>query len=126
MSSFLAGMTNQVNLYDLDKETIDKAKEDYRNSLRDNDEEIKALAGMAKTKAIFKKANAFFEKESPELRKFLEEKGYLLPAPPQDVPDSKISISDEIYQQLVNTIKTLKEKLKTLEDIVEKIHPQTN
>ena len=119
-------MTNQVNLYDLDKETIDKAKEDYRNSLRDNDEEIKALAGMAKTKAIFKKANAFFEKESPELRKFLEEKGYLLPAPPQDVPDSKISISDEIYQQLVNTIKTLKEKLKTLEDIVEKIHPQTN
>ncbi|EAY20627.1 hypothetical protein TVAG_163230 [Trichomonas vaginalis G3] len=70
-----------TKLYDPDKETINKAKEEYRNYLRDHDEEIKALYGMAKTKAIFKKANAFFEKESPELREFLEERGYLLPAP---------------------------------------------
>ncbi|EAY16385.1 hypothetical protein TVAG_359940 [Trichomonas vaginalis G3] len=90
-------MTNQVKLYDLDKETIDKAKELYRIDFKDNDEEIKALAGMSKTKAIFKKTNAFFMKESPELREFLERKGFLQPAPPQVVNDSMISISEENY-----------------------------
>lgn len=109
------------NPYGLDKVTLGEAKNEYQSYIRDHDAENNSLSGIAKTKAIYKKMNAFFKNETPELKEFLERTGFIQPTPPQPSPISMISIPKADFQKIINVAQDLTNKIDFLEKIVKNI-----
>ncbi|EAX92177.1 hypothetical protein TVAG_386510 [Trichomonas vaginalis G3] len=104
----------QRNPFGLSKEHYDKAKSEYEEHLKRNDPLISKETGVKKTKLTDNKVEEDFKNESDDLRKFLEDKNYILESP-------KLGFSNRDIDEMREIAKSLKDETTSINLIVEKI-----